>query len=132
MKISMTGRPGRVIEQGNVIITAMQQNRAPALPKGLPDPPTDPTIYTLYFTRKQWERVNDVVADPEDLLIIEGVTHFDRDLATLAIFVTRATTKVLETARRQKKRQAKLAAEAAASETEAPSNNQSSDDLTKP
>ncbi len=105
MKISIAGRPGKVVSKHNVVITSMQQIKNPILPKGLPSPPETKTTYVLYITRKQWSRVTEIIeADPDDSLIVEGYPFFDKQLNVMAVFATRTTTKSLEKARQEAQR----------------------------
>jgi hypothetical protein len=101
VKITLIGRPGRIIEKGNVVLTTMQGTRAPTLPKGLPEPPDEPTTYVVYIARKQWRRVAEAIQDPQDKLIIEGYPAFDKRLEAITVFAMNVTTKNLQAARRQ-------------------------------
>jgi hypothetical protein len=78
VKITLIGRPGRVVEKGAVMLTSMQQgSKAPSLPKGLPPVPEEPTVYIVYITRKQWRKVAKAIRNPEDVLIVEGLPVLD-------------------------------------------------------
>ncbi|MEW5959372.1 MAG: phosphorylated adapter RNA export RNA-binding domain-containing protein [Chloroflexota bacterium] len=105
MKITAIGRPGRVIEKGEVVITSMQNSQAPSLPKGLPKPPDEPTIYVVYMAAKQWRKVKDSLdRNPDDKLIIEGYPRFDRRIGekgTMTIYAQSVTTKLIQQARRE-------------------------------
>jgi hypothetical protein len=101
VKITLIGRPGRIVEQSNVILTTMQNTKAPTLPKGLPEPPAEPTTYVVYIARKQWNRVAEAIQDPKDKLIVEGYPVFDKRLGALAVFATFVTTKNLQAVQRQ-------------------------------
>ena len=57
MKITLIGRPGRIVEKGQVVLTSMQGAKAPSLPKGLPAPPAEATPYIVYIAAKQWRKV---------------------------------------------------------------------------
>lgn len=79
VKVTLVGRPGKVIERGQCVFTTMQQalEKMPSLPKGLPLPPVDqmePTIYMVYISLKQWrtKKIAESLQDPGDILIIEG------------------------------------------------------------
>jgi hypothetical protein len=72
VKMTLIGRPGRVIEKGNVVLTSLPSRKPPSLPKGLPQPPGKPTTYVVYIALKQWRKVRDALKDPADCLIIEG------------------------------------------------------------
>ncbi len=104
VKIILVGRPGRVVEKGQVVLTSMQSTKTPLLPKGLPVPPAEPTTYLVYIARKQWNKVKDALQDPDDALIIEGYPAFDSRLKAVAVFATNTTTKLLEAAKRETQR----------------------------
>lgn len=100
MKITLIGRPGKLVDKGSCIVTVMQENRVPALPKGLPVPPAAPTTYVVYLATKQWKQVASVVNDPGDVLIIEGFPQLDPKTSSMAVFATNTTTKKLQALRR--------------------------------
>ena len=106
VKITLTGRPGRVVERGNVVLTVMQSKKEPpALPKGLPIPPEESTNYIVYIAAKQWARVSPALEDPEDILIVEGYPVFDKKLGAMAVFAMNTTTRVLQSVRREIQRE---------------------------
>jgi hypothetical protein len=101
VKLTLVSRPDRTTEQASYIITTLQLRRAPALPKGLPAFPEQPTPYTLYIAAKQWRRVADALQDPEDVLVVEGIPTYDAKQPGIVVYVTMATTKKLQAARHQ-------------------------------
>ena len=105
VKVTIIGRPGRVIEKGNVVITSMKNSKAPALPKGLPAPPEDPTTYVIYIAMKQWDKIKEsVLNNPADRLIIEGYPRFDRRIGkngAMTIFALNATSKLTQQTQRR-------------------------------
>jgi hypothetical protein len=105
VKITVIGRPGRIIEKNNVVITSMQNSKMPNLPKGLPKPPADPTVYVIYMAGKQWEKVKDSIAkNSADELIIEGFPMFDKRIGqsgAMTIYAQNVTSKLLQQARRE-------------------------------
>jgi hypothetical protein len=102
MKITLIGRPGRIVEKGEVVLTSMQQGgKAPSLPQGLPPLPTEPTTYILYIARKQWQKVAKAITNPEDALIVEGLPVLDKRLGTIAVFAQSVTTKWLQQAKHE-------------------------------
>jgi hypothetical protein len=101
VKITVIGRPGKVIDRGDCIVTSLQSTKVPSLPKGLPTPPNAATTYTLYIASKQWRRVAEAIKDPEDTLIVEGFPQLDAQIGSIAVFVTNTTTKKLQQAQRQ-------------------------------
>jgi len=101
VKITLIGRPGKLVERGTCIITSMESTRVPSLPKGLPTPTPASTSYTVYIATKQWRKVADSLKDQDDVLIVEGYPHLDTEAKTIAVFVTNTTTKNLQAAQRQ-------------------------------
>lgn len=101
VKITLIGRPGRIVEKGDVVLTSMQGSKAPSLPKGLPPVPTDPTTYVVFIAKKQWKKVAQAIKDPQDVLIVEGYPALDKRLGTITIFTQSVTTKLLQAAKRE-------------------------------
>jgi hypothetical protein len=101
VKITVIGRPGKVIDRGTCIVTSMRAKTVPSLPKGLPTPPSVPTNYLVYIAAKQWRKVAEAIADPEDVLIVEGFPQLDPETSSIAVFATNTTTKKLQGAQRQ-------------------------------
>ena len=100
-KLTVTGRPGRVMQRGDIVIALLRNEKAPALPKGLPVPPT-PTDYLVYMTAKQWGKVSSALDDPADILIIEGYPAFDDRLKALSVYALNVTTRATQAAKRPK------------------------------
>src|SRR3712207_3481032 len=101
VKLTGIGRPGPTTMLGGYVVTTLPARAAPPLPKGLPAFPTQPTTYTLYLPARQWQRLADALEDPEDALIIEGIPTVDPTQPGMLIYVTMATTKKLQAAKRQ-------------------------------
>jgi hypothetical protein len=110
VKVTIIGKPGRIIEKEEVVITAMESKKTPSLHKGLPQPPDDPTTYIVYIAAKQWRKVRDsITKNPDDKLIIEGYPIFDRRIGqqgALTIYAQSVTTKLIQQNRREKQRSA--------------------------
>ncbi len=106
VKVTLIGKPGKIVERGQCIVTTMQQQpKLPALPKGLPIPALDqiePTLFAVYIATKQWRKVADAMQDTEDVLIVEGVQLLDKTLPNaIAVFASNVTTKKLQAAQRK-------------------------------
>ncbi len=100
VKITVIGRPGTAIEQGQAIVLALVSEKVPALAKGLPEPPVG-TRYTVFVARKPWATVAEALAaDAEDAAIIEGYAALDPRVEGIAVYATSATTKRLQAAKR--------------------------------
>ncbi len=100
VKITVIGRPGAAVEQGQAIAVALVSEKAPDLPKGLPTPPAG-TRYTVFVAHKQWGKIAEALAaDPEDAAIIEGYAALDPRVEGIAVYATSATTKRLQATKR--------------------------------
>lgn len=109
VKVTLIGRPGRIVERGQCVLTTMQQSlKVPALPKGLPVPKPDqiePSLYAVYISAKQWKEVAAAINDPEDVLVIEGWQMLDKQTESIAVYAMNTTTKKLQAAKRQSQQQ---------------------------
>jgi len=103
VKITVVGRPGKIVDKGQFIVTVMESTKVPALPKGLPTPTNIATKYAVYVSSKQWKKVEESIKDPEDVLIVEGFPKTDPEVSAIAVFTTSITTKKLQAAQRQSK-----------------------------
>jgi len=100
VKITVIGRPGAAVEQGQAVVLALVSEKVPDLPKGLPEPSAG-TRYTVFVARKPWNKVAEALAaDPEDAAIIEGYAALDPRVEGIAVYATSATTKRLQAAKR--------------------------------
>jgi len=100
VKITVIGRPGAAVEQGQAVALALTSEKVPDLPKGLPEPPAG-TRYTVFVARKQWAKVAEALAaDAEDATIMEGYAALDPRVEGIAVYATSATTKRLQAAKR--------------------------------
>lgn len=105
VKVTLVGRPGRVENRKDMVITTMSYSITSAtLPKGLPKPPDTPTLYTLYIASKQWKRVEEAIQNPDDTLIVEGTAAYDPEIKSMAVFALHVTTKYLEQKRRDEQK----------------------------
>lgn len=110
VKITVIGRPGRVIEKDEVVLISMQNTKVPTLPSGLPTPPGEPTTYLVYIAQKQWRKVKDSLnQNADDKLIIEGYPVLDKRIGqggALTVYAQSTTTKLLEQAKREQQKTA--------------------------
>ncbi len=84
MKIKLMGRAGQVTHRGTTVVLAMESQKIPVLPEGLPEWPDTPVTYTVYLAEKQWHKV---MADhpTNELIIIEGLGFYDTELKCISI-----------------------------------------------
>jgi len=100
VKITVIGRPGAIVEQGQAVALTLTSEKVPDLPKGMPEPAAG-TRYTVFVARKQWAKVAEALAaDAEDTAIIEGYAALDPRVAGIAVYATSATTKRMQAAKR--------------------------------
>ncbi|MDQ5852088.1 MAG: phosphorylated adapter RNA export RNA-binding domain-containing protein [Chloroflexota bacterium] len=106
VKITLIGRPGPIATSPTgTVTTTMQSRNVPALPRGVPAPPTTPTPFTVYIGPKQWAKVAAALRDPEDVLIIEGFPAADPARPGITVYATNVTTKLLQQAQRAAQQQ---------------------------
>ena len=106
VKVTIVGRPGKIVTQGQCIITVMESTKVPTVPKGVPLPPAAPTKFSVYIASKQWRKVSEAIADPDDVLIVEGYPTLDAKTNSIAVFASSVTTKKLQIALKTKQQQA--------------------------
>lgn len=106
VKITLIGRPGRIVKRDSVVVTTMYNHKRPALPKQLPKPSGADveTRYTVFIAAKQWRKVEEALKDKEDALIIEGYPFVDPDVKGVCVFAKSTTTKLIQRARREEQR----------------------------
>ncbi len=86
VKLTVIGRPGTVVERGDVVLVVMRSEKAPALPKGVPAPPSPQTDYMVLIGMKQWRKVAEALAaDPADKLLIEGYPTVQPEFAGITV-----------------------------------------------
>jgi hypothetical protein len=95
-KVTLIGRPGKVVEHSDFVVTSMEQSSIPPLPKGIPAPKSPRMTYTLYIAAKQWRKVAEPLKVADDALIVEGVCVPDAESGGVALLVLSATTKALQ------------------------------------
>ena len=120
VNITLIGHPGNVEMHKDVVITTMKHSGGiSTLPRGVPPLPETPTVYTVYISLRQWNRIASTLqSTPEDPLIIEGVCAFDPALQAVAVHATRVTTKALEIEKRMEQDAARKAQAEATPTTE--------------
>lgn len=100
VKITVIGRPGQVVQRGDVVVIGLVSEKLPTMPKGLPAPPKQ-TKYVVLVARKQWTKVADAIKVADDLLIIEGYPAYEPRHAGITVYTTNITTKHQQQAKRE-------------------------------
>lgn len=110
VKVTLIGRPGKIERHPDLVITTMAGTASTSnFPKGVPKPPEELTLYTVYIGSKQWKKVEPWIDNPEDALILEGSCAFDPEIGGIAVFVQSATTKLFEAKKREAQKEVGLA-----------------------
>ncbi len=101
VKLTVIGRPGTVVERGDVVLVALRSEKAPSFPKGVPAPESPTVDYMVLVGRKQWGKVAAALAaDPADKVLIEGYPTVRPEFAGITVHATSATTTGIQTAKR--------------------------------
>ncbi len=101
VKLTVIGRPGTVVERGDVVLVGMRSEKAPSLPKGVPAPTVPQTDYMVLVARKQWSKVAAALAsDPADKVIVEGYPTVRPEFAGITVYATSATTTGIQAGKR--------------------------------
>lgn len=101
MKIIIVGRPAKILKRDTFVAVTLASGEPPALPKGLPELPSqEPTIYLVYIASKQWRKVEESIQNLEDKLIIEGYPYNDKKMGVIGVLTQSVTTVNLQRAKR--------------------------------
>jgi len=101
VKLTVIGRPDKIVERGDVALVGMRSEKVPSLPKGVPAPPSPQTDYMVLVGMKQWRKVAEALAaDPADKLLIEGYPSVQPEFAGITVYATSATTTGIQAGKR--------------------------------
>ncbi len=101
VKLTVIGRPGKIVERGDVMRVGMRSEKAPSLPKGVPAPPSPQTDDMVLVGMKQWRKVAEALAaDPADKVLIEGYPTVQPEFAGITVYATSATTTGIQASKR--------------------------------
>jgi len=99
VKVMLSGRPGKVERREGTVVLMLDGGQAPPLPRGVPAPPAQPAPFICYLDSQQWAEVEPALADPADMLMLEGYCAADPETGSVAVFVQLATTRSLQRTR---------------------------------
>lgn len=101
MKLTLVGRPAKILKRDTFVAVTLASREPPALPKGLPELPVqEPTVYLVYIANKQWRKVEEAIQNPEDKLIIEGYPYNDKKMGVIGVLTQSVTTVNLQRVKR--------------------------------
>lgn len=109
LTVTLSGRPGKLHIDGSSVMTVLEQRqvKAPPYPKGVPhfDTVDGITNYHVFMSLRHWKRVEKVLEDESDLLVVEGSAVYDAELEGITVLSTRVSTKKLDYQKRKAKAQ---------------------------
>jgi hypothetical protein len=105
VKLTLIGRPGRVIQQPNCVVVSMKGKEPPSLPKGLPTPPPNSAVtWAVFIANKQWNAVQEsITKNTDDQLIVEGYPLIDPKSGANVVLVTSCKSVLQDRAAREAK-----------------------------
>jgi hypothetical protein len=105
VKLTLSGRPSRVVAQTGCIVVAIKGQAPPTLPKGLPTPPANSALtWAVFIATKQWDKVKDTLTQQaDDQLIMEGYPLLDPKSGASVVLVTSCKSVLQERAQRAAK-----------------------------
>lgn len=101
VKITLIGRPQKVVSQRDCVVVSLKGKQPPSLPKGLPAVPEGSAItWAVFIANKQWNRVKDsITQNKEDQLIVEGYPIVGKG-GVAAVMATSCKSVLMERAQR--------------------------------
>lgn len=101
VKVTLIGRPLKVIQQKDCVVVSMKGREPKTLPKGLPPVPEGSAItWAVFIVTKQWNRVKESIeANDNDQLIIEGYPIVGKG-GIAAVMTTNCKSVLMERAQR--------------------------------
>lgn len=102
VKVTLIGKPGKVIQQENYVVISMKGKEPSSLPKGLPAPPANSAItWAVFIVNKQWSKVKDSIrVNADDQLIIEGYPVIDPKSGSSVVLAMNCKSVYMERAQR--------------------------------
>lgn len=101
VKVTLIGRPQKVVSQKDCVVVSLKGKQPPSLPKGLPAVPEGSAItWAVFIANKQWNRVKDsITRNNDDQLIIEGYPIVGKG-GVAAVMTTSCKSVLMERAQR--------------------------------
>lgn len=101
VKVTLIGRPQKVVSQKDCVVVSLKGKQPPSLPKGLPAVPEGSAItWAVFIANKQWNRVKDsITRNNDDQLIVEGYPIVGKG-GVAAVMATSCKSVLMERAQR--------------------------------
>lgn len=105
VKLTLIGRPSKIVPQQSCVVVAMKGKEPPSLPKGLPTPPANSALtWAVFIALKQWDKVKPFITQQtDDQLIIEGYPLIDPKSRSSVVLATSCKSLLQEKAQRAAK-----------------------------
>lgn len=105
VKVTLVGRPQKVVGQKDCVVVSLKGKQPPSLPKGLPAVPEGSAItWAVFIANKQWNRVKESLARNDgDQLIFEGYPIVGKG-GVAAVMATSCKSVLMERAQRDQLR----------------------------
>ena len=100
VKITLIGRPNDVEVRDGWVGFVLHGAQAPAVPRGVPPPEAAAAAFLVVAARRQWNRVEGPLHDPEDMVIVEGYPSLDPRFEGITVHASRLTTRAAQRASR--------------------------------
>lgn len=102
VKVTLIGRPLKVIQQKDCVVVSMKGREPKTLPKGLPPVPEGSAItWAVFIVNKQWSKVKESIEkNQDDALIIEGYPIVGKG-GVAAVMTTNCKSVMMERAQRE-------------------------------
>lgn len=103
-ELKLIGRPIKILPRGKIVILTLRNRDQPPLPRALPKVEQDSTVFLVFLSMKQWNKIADSMEDESDKVIITGYPVYSGKLNAIAVWAQRATTINMEKARHAAKK----------------------------
>lgn len=103
VKVTLIGRPLKVVAQKECVVVSLKGGAPPSLPKGLPAVPEGSAItWAVFIVNKQWNKIKETISrNQDDKLIIEGYPIVGKN-GVAAVMATNCKSVLTERAQREK------------------------------
>jgi hypothetical protein len=97
-RITLFGRARHIEKQDNSYLMILEHSLEPvAFARGVPTPPTQPTLYTVYMGKEQYARIEKTLRrNPKDSIIVEGSCMWDAETNSIAVFALTVSSRYFE------------------------------------
>lgn len=101
--VSLRGRPEQIEKRAEfVVVTLSDEPSIDNIPRGIPKPPSTPTMVVVYIALEQWEKVEVAMTHSSNRLLVEGICAVESESMSMIVFATSVWTEVLKTKSQKK------------------------------